>query len=90
MTSLREFQIAKTDKVNETKGNKSGEGNEIARANNYSNELDPHFFYQNNFGAEESPFVSQSIKLWIDNLSAEVVLEAMRRAVIDQKKVNLM
>lgn len=76
----------KESKVNKTKVNKSNdEEKEAAPAHNYSNELDPHFFYQNNFGVAESPFVSQSIEMWIEDLSAELVLEAMKRAVIDQK-----
>lgn len=75
----------KESKAKETKGNNSSsEEKEAAPANNYSNELDPHFFYQNNIGVE-NPFISQSIEMWIEDLSAELVLEALKRAVIDQK-----
>lgn len=75
----------KESRVEESKVNNSNdEEKEAAPADDDSNELDPHFFYQNNFGIE-SPFISQSIEMWIEDLSAELVLEAMKRAVIDQK-----
>lgn len=75
----------KESRVEESKVNNSNdEEKEATPADNDLNELDPHFFYQNNFGIE-SPFISQSIEMWIEDLSAELVLEAMKRAVIDQK-----
>ena len=74
----------KESKVNKTKlNNNNNEESDAVVADN-SFELDPHFFYQNNFGVE-SPFVSQSIEMWIEDLNAELVLEAMKRATIDQK-----
>ncbi|SFH68969.1 DnaD domain-containing protein, partial [Pisciglobus halotolerans] len=43
-----------------------------------------HDFYQNNFGIE-NPTVMQTIEMWIEDLNQELVIEAMRRAAIDQK-----
>ncbi|WP_051910501.1 DnaD domain-containing protein [Carnobacterium pleistocenium] len=43
-----------------------------------------HEFYQNNFGVENS-ITSQNIEYWIDDLSEELVIEAMKRAALDQK-----
>ncbi|MBW9219378.1 hypothetical protein CI793_09430 [Anoxybacillus ayderensis] len=46
-----------------------------------------HQFYQENFGVE-SPFVSECIDQWIDDVGDEIVIEAMKRALKQQKKWN--
>ena len=46
-----------------------------------------HRFYQENFGVE-SPFVSECIDQWIDDVGDEIVIEAMKRALKQQKKWN--
>ncbi len=43
-----------------------------------------HDFYQNNFGVENS-ITMQNIDMWIDDLSEELVIEAMSRAALNQK-----
>lgn len=47
-------------------------------------ELNPYLVYQKNFGVL-SPLNQQDIKHWVDDIGAELVIEAMRRAVLDQK-----
>ncbi|PKR84887.1 DnaD domain protein [Heyndrickxia camelliae] len=42
-------------------------------------------FYQQNFGVL-NPFITQSIIEWVNDLSEELVLEAMKRALAQQKK----
>lgn len=44
-------------------------------------------FFENNFGVL-NPFVSQSIEGWINDLGEVVVIEAMKRALKQQKKWN--
>lgn len=51
---------------------------------NISAPANAHLFYQNNFGIE-SPTVMETINFWIDDLSEELVIEAMRRSAVDQK-----
>ncbi|QII82615.1 DnaD domain-containing protein [Jeotgalibaca arthritidis] len=43
-----------------------------------------HLFYQNNFGVA-NPTVIQTIEHWINDLNEAMVIEAMRRAAVDQK-----
>lgn len=45
-----------------------------------------HEFYQQHFQIIESPIVSQNIDFWIKDLNEELVIEAMSRAALDQKK----
>ena len=76
----------KESKVKESKGNNSRsttEKNTPATPNNLS-DINAHEFYQNNFGVE-SPTIMQSIEYWIEDLSEELVIEALRRAALDQK-----
>ena len=47
--------------------------------------INAHEFYQNNFQVAESPFIAQSIEYWIEDLSEELVIEAMKRALISEK-----
>lgn len=63
---------------------------ELERTNNNNNnkaaksEINIHQFYQQNFGVENS-FVSESLEYWIEDLTAEVVLEALKQgATIDR------
>jgi DnaD/phage-associated family protein len=42
-------------------------------------------FFQQNFGIL-NPFVGQQIGQWVDDLSSELVIEAMKRALANQKK----
>jgi DnaD/phage-associated family protein len=42
-------------------------------------------FYQQNFGTL-NPFIGESIKEWVKDLSEEIVIEAMKRALAQQKK----
>src|SRR5690625_331551 len=44
-------------------------------------------FYENNFGMM-SPFISQNIEHWIDDLSEELVIEAMKIALKNNKQFN--
>lgn len=41
-----------------------------------------HTFYQKNFGVE-SPFIAESIEYWVKDLNTELVLEAMKRASLN-------
>ena len=47
-------------------------------------EINPYEFYQQNFGVL-APFVSEDLKHWVDDIGIELVVEAMSRAVKDQK-----
>ena len=42
---------------------------------------DVHQFYQQNINAMETPYIAQELEYWIDDLSVELVLEALSRAV---------
>src|SRR5690625_1363403 len=44
-------------------------------------------FYENNFGMM-SPFISQNIEHWIDDLSEELVIESMKIALTNNKQFN--
>lgn len=68
-------------KVKESKGKKSKAEESIAAAPAVVN---AHLFYQENFGMQ-NPTVMQTIEFWIEDLNEELVIEAMRRAAIDQK-----
>lgn len=61
--------------VKETKGKNSSKDPATPNA---------HQFYQDNFGMQ-NPTVMQTIEFWIEDLNEELVIEAMRRAAIDQK-----
>jgi len=50
----------------------------------YKLKLNAQTFYQQNFGVA-SPIIIQSIDFWIDDLNEELVIEALRRAALDQK-----
>lgn len=63
------------DKLSKGSGSKESPAPDAANA---------HSFYQNNFGVENS-IISQNIDFWIDDLSEELVIEAMSRAALDQK-----
>lgn len=67
-------------KVKERKRKESKEN----KSSNISAPDNAHLFYQNNFGIE-SPTVMETINFWIDDLSEELVIEAMRRSAVDQK-----
>lgn len=49
--------------------------------------VNAHRFYQENFGVE-SPFIGECIDRWIDDIGEELVIEAMKRALKQQKKWN--
>ncbi|MEJ9318634.1 DnaD domain protein, partial [Halalkalibacterium halodurans] len=49
--------------------------------------VNPFDFYQQNFGVLK-PFVSEEIGYWIDDLGKELVIEAMKRALKQQKQWN--
>lgn len=74
----------KESKVNKTKVNNSSTEEKNTPAADPISKINAHEFYQNNFGVE-NPTTMQSIDYWIDDLSEELVIEAMRRAAIDQK-----
>lgn len=40
-----------------------------------------HRFYQENINAMETPFIAQELEYWVEDLSVELVLEALSRAV---------
>lgn len=42
-------------------------------------------FYQQNFGLL-NPFISQSISMWVNDFNEDLVIEAMKRALAQQKK----
>lgn len=72
-------------KVKETKVNKT----KVNNNNRDDDDVDSpgpnaHEFYQQNFGVENS-ITMQNIDFWIDDLSEELVVEAMTRAALDQK-----
>ena len=68
-------------KVKESKGKKSKAEESIAAAPAVMN---AHLFYQENFGMQ-NPTVMETIEFWITDLNEELVIEAMKRAAIDQK-----
>lgn len=78
-----------------TMGNNNNNNNKKNNNNNNKEEqenlnvvvVNPFSFYQENFGVI-SPFISDSIQNWIDDLGEEVVIEAMKRALKQQKKWN--
>lgn len=74
----------KETKVNKTKVNNNSIEEKNTPAADPISKINAHEFYQNNFGVE-NPTIMQSIDYWIDDLSEELVIEAMRRAAIDQK-----
>ena len=50
-----------------------------------NNNADAVVFYQENFGVI-SPFIVESIGIWEDDLSPETVIEAMKRALAQNKR----
>ncbi|WP_412674717.1 DnaD domain-containing protein [Anoxybacillus ayderensis] len=46
-----------------------------------------HQFYQDNFGVE-NPFIAECIDQWIDDIGEELVVEAMKRALKQNKPWN--
>lgn len=73
---IQEFSTQ--SKVKDSKGNKS----KVEEIKNAANNA--HLFYQENFGIA-NPTVIQTIEHWINDLNEEMVIEAMRRAAVDQK-----
>ena len=57
----------------------------VAPAADPISKMNAHEFYQNNFQVVESPFIAQSIVYWIEDLSVELVIEAMKRALLSEK-----
>ncbi|WP_240371711.1 DnaD domain protein [Anoxybacteroides rupiense] len=49
--------------------------------------VNAHRFYQENFGPM-SPFIGECITKWVEDTSDEIVIEAMKRALKQQKKWN--
>ena len=49
--------------------------------------VNAHRFYQENFGPM-SPFIAECITKWVEDTSDEIVIEAMKRALKQQKKWN--
>lgn len=85
-TNINRQSKVKETKVKETKGNNSSsttENNSPAPTSN-NLKINAQTFYQQNFGVA-SPIIMQSIDFWIDDLSEEMVIEALRRAALDQK-----
>jgi DnaD/phage-associated family protein len=50
-------------------------------------DANPFKFYQENFGVI-SPFIADSVGQWVDDIGNELVIEAMQRALKQQKKWN--
>jgi len=55
-----------------------------AKENNAAAAPNPYQFYQENFGVL-NPITTESIGYWVDDLSMELVIEALSRAAKDQK-----
>src|SRR5699024_10165687 len=55
--------------------------------NNIESSSSAFKFYENNFGVL-SPFVAENIEHWINDLNEQLVIEAMKRALKNQKKFN--
>lgn len=53
---------------------------------NKNNEV--HLFYQQNFPGTQSPYIAQDIDYWINDLSAELVIQALTKAVEAGKPYN--
>jgi DnaD/phage-associated family protein len=49
--------------------------------------VNAHHFYEQNFGPM-SPFIAECIMKWVEDTSDEIVIEAMKRALKQQKKWN--
>jgi len=49
--------------------------------------VNPFDFYQQNFGVLNS-FITEEISQWINDIGSELVIEAMKRALREQKKWN--
>lgn len=69
-------------KVKESKGNNSNKSDDdvVVPPGNKA-----HEFYQQHFQIIENPITSQNIDFWIDDLSEELVIEAMSRAALALK-----
>lgn len=83
-TSVEESST-KSNKGKERKEKESkGKNSKDINNNNDSikREKNAHYVYQENFGTESS-IVAQQIEYWIGDLSEELVIEAMKRAVIN-------
>ena len=74
----------KETKVNKTKVNNNSIEEKNTPAADAISKINAHEFYQNNFGVE-NPTVMQSIEYWIEDLTEELVIEALRRAALDKK-----
>lgn len=61
------------------------EQQEKRKLNDYvDNYKEVNTFYQNNFGVL-NPYTAEDLKMWVDDLSDELVLEALKRASDNQK-----
>ena len=68
--------------------NEATNNNKELNNNKYINSSSSAFkFYENNFGVL-SPFVAENIEHWINDLNEQLVIEAMKRALKNQKKFN--
>lgn len=70
------FQENNTDLNNTSNSSSSSKG-----------ELNPFNFYENNFGVL-NPFIAENIEKWNEDLSEELVIEAMKIALKNNKQFN--
>lgn len=89
------IQVRNNSTVSIQVRNKNNNNNKNNHNNNNNNQdemipassPDPanaHLFYQDNFGIA-NPTIIQTIEHWVNDLNEELVIEAMRRAAVDQK-----
>lgn len=71
---------------NNNKNNNNNQDNEEPQDSGGSGQ-NAHSFYQANFGIEP-PFIMQDIEHWISDMSEELVLEALKKAVEAEKPYN--
>ena len=64
--------------------NKELNNNLLSNKENNVVVVNAHRFYQENFGVE-SPFIGECIDRWIDDIGEELVIEAMKRALKQNK-----
>lgn len=72
--------------VKNVKNEKNDKKTTGAAAVNQNNEV--HLFYQQNFPGTQAPYIAQDIDYWINDLSAELVIHALTKAVEAGKPYN--
>lgn len=70
-----------------TRGQEKEQEEEVEQEEEQQQEENVYNFYQNNFGVL-SPFISEKMTKWVDDVGQPLVIESMKRALAQQKKFN--